>query len=635
MNTKITKERILLVGFKKVDATAMDEDDRELFIRRKKAIDMRLDGYVGREIRAQTGISESEVTRLFKRYTLMLVEGLFLGEVGLIPHSRVSSNVRRKALPIKHTEAQGGLSGALSYTLEKHPRIAIEFERQVFRKEFKFGHGSLYDKKHLCAVFYNICETEGVLENEWPINQPRGARKTITNYINKILESDFERAALATGGKLALTHSKAGTGRLPLFDNYDVYDLIEIDSYHVDAFFVLNITGDRRIQTKDVISRIWIIAAVCRRSNAILAIKFVFSSEIRAQDLVDLICEAYTGCWKPRQTLSVLDLKYSDSAGMPGYSVPALKNHTWGAVCLDNAMQHHANQVYELALHAIGFGINFGPLNQPARRSKVEALFKRISSRVMHQIESTTGSSPENGRAESPEKAAIYYQIDVDDALEVMDVYTANYNGIPQGGLNKGNSPLEILLNYCNDRNVFLPASSEAYLNSIALGSTTREARVTGSIEKGIRPRIKLDQAIYTSPDLANSPSLIGTTLTIRITPNDYRYVEAYLPDGIYFGTLTVEAAWRNIAHSVTTRRLVNRALYKREFEVMEGENPVLAWQRHMRANPNPANNRELQRLKEESKGGVPESPMEDPAEEGVSQKPVVSERWKNLDILK
>lgn len=635
MKINITKEKVIAVGFKAVDATAMSEEDRAIFLRRKKAIEMRLDGLTGREIREQTDIIESEQTRLFKRYTVMLLEGVFLGEAGLVPHSRMGSNIRRKALPDKHTEAQGGLSGALSYTLEKFPEIAQRFVAEVFRKDVKFGHGAKYDKKYLCAVFYNICEDEGVLPGEWPFNQLSGASKTIRTYINTILESDFERAALATGGKLALTHSKAGTGKIPLFDNYDVYDLIEIDSYHVDAFFVLNITGDRRVKTSDVISRIWMIAAVCRRSNAVLAIKFVFSSEIRAQDLVDLICDAYTGCWVPRETLHVPGLKYSEAGGMPGYSIPALKNHTWGAVCLDNAMQHHANQVYELALHSIGFGINFGPLKQPARRSKVEALFKRISSRVMHQIESTTGSSPENGRAEFPEKAAIYYQIDVDNALEVMDVYTANYNGTPQGGLNKAHSPLEILLAYCNDRNTLLTTSSESYLNSIALGSTTRKARVTGSTIKGIRPRIKLDQAIYTSADLSNSSGLIGTTLTIRITPNDYRHVEAYLPDGIFFGILTVETAWRNIVHSVTTRRLVNRALRKREFEVLEGESPLLAWRRHMRNSSSPQANRELQRLKEESSGHVAERPEDQAVDTSVTDKPSLSERWKNLDILK
>jgi len=635
MNSKFTKERVLAIGFKRVDASSLDEGVRSIFLRRKHAVDMRLDGYTGGEIRKLTGISESEITRLYARFTMMTEEGVLLGEAGLIPNSRIRKNVRHKPLPTKHTEAHGGLTGALGYTLARYPGIADKFATEVFRKDFKFGHGARYEKAQLCAVFYDICRSEGVQEGEWPLNKARGARKTILNFIKQILESDFERAALATGGPIALTHSKAGTGYPALFDNYDVYDLIEIDSYHVDAFFVLNISGDRRSQTKDVISRIWLIAAVCRRSNAVLAIKFAFSSEIRAQDLIDLICDAYRGGWQPRKTFNVLDLKYSDYAGMPGYSFPELKNHTWGAVSLDNAMQHHANQVYELALHTIGFGINYGPLKQPARRSKVEGLFKRISSKVMHPLASTTGSSPEKGRAESPEEGAAYYQIDVDDALEVMDVYTANYNGVPQGGLNKANSPLEILHDYCNDSNALLPVSSEVYLSTVELGSMVRRASVTGSIEKGIRPRIKLDQALYTSPDLANSPSLIGTKLLIRINPSDYRYVEAYLEDGVYFGTLTVEAAWRNLVHSVTTRKLVNRALFKREFMIMEGESPVVAWQRHLRAHASPSSNRELERLKHEAKERQMPAKISETIKMDSSPESAITERWKKLDILK
>lgn len=330
MKSKVTRERIADIGFKSVDASVMDQDNRDIFLRRKLAIELRLDGCTGRKIRDQTAISESEVTRLFTRYTTMSDDGVFEGEAGLVPHGRLRANARLKELPMKHSESQGGLAGALGYTLERYPGILDRFTKKVFRKDFKFGHGARYQKVELCAEFYDICRSEGVLENQWPLNQPRGARKTINRLINEILESDFERAALATGGPVALTHAKAGTGHAKLFDNYDVYDLIEIDSYHSDAFFVLNISGDRRVKTKDVISRFWIIAAVCRRSNAVLAIKFVFSSEIRAQDLVDLICDAYRGCWQPRRTLNVVGLKYSDYAGMPGYSFPGLKKSHMG-----------------------------------------------------------------------------------------------------------------------------------------------------------------------------------------------------------------------------------------------------------------------------------------------------------------
>jgi hypothetical protein len=635
MSSGISRERIIFVGFEVVDPALMESENKKIFLRRREAINLRLDGNTGPEIKRITGVHESELSRLFKRYTTLNENGVFYGEAGLIPQYRIRSYQRKKPPGIKHSESQGGLSGILGYTLARHPEIEKKFESEVFRTELKFGHGVNFSKKWLCRIFYDICKSEGVASDEWPLNQSRGARKTIGKYIDDILHSDFKRAALASGGRIALTHSKVGTGYIPLLEDFNVYDFIEIDSWHMDAFFVLNVSGDKRIKTKDVISRVWMIAAVCRRSNAVLANKFVFSSEISSQDLLDLICEAYVGGWAPRDTLNIRDLKYTESAGMPSYSVPGLRHHIWGSICLDNAMQHHATRVHELALHSLGFSINFGPLEQPARRPKVEGLFKRIATNVFHQLSSTTGSNPQNGRAESPEEAAIYYQIDVEDALEVMDVLTANYNGIPQGGLNKANSPLDVMRSYCTDKNTLLPKSHEAYLNSISLGSFTRQAKVTGNMAKGVRPRIKLDQAIYTSPDLANSPHLIGKYLLVRIDPNDYRTVEAYLPDGIYFGVVTVEAAWRNVKHSVITRRIVNRAQFKKEFEIMEGESPILAWERHLRANAGASHNRELVRLKIEAENKAGTAKLELPEETPAISINYTAERWKNLDILK
>lgn len=634
MKNKISRERLSSVGFEKVDPSLLEPAIRESFVRRQHAIELKLDGLTGAEIHRITGLPESEITRFFKRYTALTEEGIFWGESALIPQSRIVSYQRRKPLEKKGSEQKDGMSGALSYTLAKFPTISEKFKAAVFRTDLEYACGSRYDKRQLCNIFYDICAAAGLTAEDWPFNQARGARRTITRYIDKLLNDDFQRAALATGGSIALIHSKVGTGYSPFLESCDVYDLIEIDSYHVDAFFVLNISGDKRTKTKDVISRIWLMAAICRRSNAILATKFVFASEVRSQDLVDLICEAYVGGWAPREILNVKDLRYSELSGMPCYSVPKLRHHIWGGICLDNAMQHHANKVYELALHSLGFSINFGPLGQPARRPNIERLFKRIATKVMHQLPSTTGSSPADGRADAPEKAAIRYQIDVDDALEVMDVYTANYNGTPQGGMNKANSPLDILRDYCANDDLLIPATPESYINSVSLGSSTREVKVTGSIKHGIRPRIKLDQAIYTSTELANSPHLIGKKLTIRIKPHDYRYVEAYIDDGIYLGMLTVEASWRHIAHSVTTRKLVNRALAKKEFQIAEGQHPVLAWQKHLIANASPANARELKRLQEErcdTSQLIPKGQVEIVPEQPSNS---VSERWRFLDIF-
>lgn len=71
MSEKISRERIVFVGFEVVDPSLMDASSKDIFLRRREAIRLRLDGNTGKEIRKVTGIQESEVTRLFKRYTTL------------------------------------------------------------------------------------------------------------------------------------------------------------------------------------------------------------------------------------------------------------------------------------------------------------------------------------------------------------------------------------------------------------------------------------------------------------------------------------------------------------------------------------------------------------------------------------
>lgn len=147
MSKGISRERISFVGYEVVDPILMDTTSKETFIRRREAINLRLDGYTGSEIRKFTGIQESEQTRLFKRYTTLNEKGIYLGEVGLIPRYRVEPYKRVKPPVIKHTESQGGLSGVLGYTLEKYPGIEEKFELEVLQKSLSSDRVSSSVKK--------------------------------------------------------------------------------------------------------------------------------------------------------------------------------------------------------------------------------------------------------------------------------------------------------------------------------------------------------------------------------------------------------------------------------------------------------------------------------------------------------
>ncbi|MCQ2996552.1 hypothetical protein NLO95_20825 [Pseudomonas syringae] len=594
-------EHITGIKYKTVDPAILRDKDRKLFVRRRDAIMARLNGAALKDIESETGVVGPEVVRLLKRFKMKSDDGVCFGEIALIPRQRVKRYERKKPLSPKRSEQKGGMAGVLGMLLRSKPNIEAKFAQKVIGMDSPVSGGTKYQKNLMCQEFYKICETEGVTKDEWPFTQSRSANRTLCRYIDEILESDFVTGAVMLGGAVNLIHSTTGRGVEPLLTNFDVLDVLEIDSHYLDGIFVLNIKGDRRVTTEDVIDRFWLISARCRKSKAVFAARYVFSSEVTAMDVFQVICDAFLGTWRPQQKFSFPDLKYMPGAGMPAYIFSQLKYHCITAIYFDNAMQHYANDVKGLCLDVLGIAIDYGPLNLPSRRNTIEGLFKTISHRVLHTLASTTGSNPYDGRADNPVGAAVHYNINVDEALEVLDCYLANFNATPISGANKSNSPLQVIGSYLADTDRFIPSVPEVIVSTKGIGSVTKKCRVWGNMEKGVRPRVKLDKAIYTNVELSQSPHLVGQSVYIKINPSDYRYVTMYLESGVEFGELLVEAAWRDHKHSMQTRKLINRAHDKKAFTIMAGQAPVIAYRAHLMSKRSPANNRELQRLAAES----------------------------------
>lgn len=179
------------------------------------------------------------------------------------------------------------------------------------------------------------------------------------------------------------------------------------------------------------------------------------------------------------------------------------------------------------------------------------------------------------------------------------------------------------------------------------IGLITRKCRVQGNISKGIRPRIKLDRALYTSPEFSEMANLIGVSVIVKINPADYRRVTVYLDNGIEVGELQVEAAWREYKHSVETRKMINRAHDKKHFEIYAGQNPIAAYRHHLLTDRSARNNLELKRLEQDLADSnisqilgdkqlpVEASPVHPPVAKPNSSTKDNKPKWENLDAFK
>ena len=580
-----------------VDVDALDVETRKIFVPRLRAMELRFAGLNGNIIYEQTGISNSEQSRLFKRFASVDNDGRCWGDRALLPGQHICGYERKAPFKNKRASQHGSLSGVLTATFKKHPKVEEDLIAEIF-KFHSLNKGMKFDLGILYSFFKNLLRDAGVKDNEWPFNERRGGRRTLQKYIKKVLETDYIKASLTLGSK-GSTHARLGSGELGLIDANIPFDTIEVDAYKIDKFCIMNVEPLPGIYVPRLVERFWLIAAVEKLTKGILACRFVFSSEVRAQDVQDLLIDAFLGDWRPMKSITVKNLEYPPGSGMMGYILPETQNMLWGMVSLDNALAHHANIVKEDLRGNLGFVINLGQLGHPERRWAIEGTFLQVARRVMHRVPSTTGSSPAEGRADNAEEKAELYEVFVDEAQQILDVWVATYNITPKMGSNFSKSPAELMYAYLHNhkQRLIFPKANGVSINRVQLRADVETRVVRGSFESGVAPHITLAKARYTNPVLSRSPELFGTELLIKIDPDDYRAVEAVLPDGTSLGTLTVLGYWRKTKHSGITRKIINQAYNDRTFELTYLDDIVLSYLHHLTRNPNKQNNLSFTRM--------------------------------------
>lgn len=158
---RVTLADLERLGYGKVEESCLSETDRQLFLRRKKAVELKLSGNHLKAITKSTGLRGAEVCRLFGRYTQIGQDGRYEGERALIPNKRIVPYSRKNLEFIKRTEQRGGLSGMLGLTLRKHPAVLDRFIDIALQKHTDAYRGVTYKKSYYYVEFLNLLREEG------------------------------------------------------------------------------------------------------------------------------------------------------------------------------------------------------------------------------------------------------------------------------------------------------------------------------------------------------------------------------------------------------------------------------------------------------------------------------------------
>lgn len=555
---------------------ALPESDKELFLTRSKAITMYAEGFPVKKIMEVTGMPRNNLSYFANRCLRFGSDGRILGFRALIPYYRIKPYVRTKSGGYKFPEAQGGMSGAMSRVLAEFPDIDKKL-RQYIRKEATADlhvHEKRISINALHRLFLKSLKAAGLGEIEWPFNTKHKGKRSLQSYLNRVLDESFDRSVRTREEQVAAAHLAVGAGQERFLRFEEPFDAVQLDAYNINAFFTVEFDTPEGTTTEVLLERIWLIALIEFISGSVLSYSVVYRSEVSAEDVLDVIRMAIRPA--ERLELTIPELRYPESGGLPAEVIPACKGAMWGAILLDGALAHLSNAITVRARKHCGFVINWGPVAHFERRPDVERYFNEISNNIFLRLPSTTGSNPGKGRAKNADQQALRHKIRANEVEQLIAVYTAQHNSTPSEGLSY-NSPLDVLNGYFgrNPDHFLLRHLPIRAKDAAGLIPIIKECVIRGGRSVGRRPYVQIDGAKYTSPLMAHSPELIGMRVLIEMM-DDYRYGTAYLKsNGAELGLVSVMGRWSATRHSYKTRKIINRLIAKRILVVSSTDDPI------------------------------------------------------------
>jgi len=556
-----------------VDADALPQDRRELFLRRKTGIQLYFDGATEAEIREACGFGRSHIYRLItERCLAQHPDGNVNGWRGALPHRRVKEWSR--TTPLEVSDAGAGAAGALRWLFESPGGSDLEakFRKQIVGKVPKLA-AAMRPKQELFTWFIKELRAAGLeARGEWPFNVERLGYVSICKFIDRVMDENPRRQRQLLGGREAERKARAGDGadrpRLRVFQR------VECDAHKLDSRMVVAIPSPHGGYETRKIRRLWVIAIIEVESRAVLGYHLSLHPECNAEDVLRTVKRALTR-WAPRE-LHWSGNAYVDGAGLPSAHHERYLGACWDEFSVDGAMANICARVERRLREVVGSMIlkPQNPTSYASRRSKddrpfIESFFGQLARGGFHRLSTTTGSRPTDKRGADPDQAAAETQFQLEYAEELLDTLIANYNARPHSGLG-WRSPLA-QLDFLNSREPERIRQADAG-EVQRMVSVRKLCTLKGGVSTGRRPYFQFANARYSAEWLALRTDLLGKLLWLQLEDeDDARFASVSTERGEFLGVVRAAPPWNRSPHTLYMRQAI-RALEKRRMLHLTGQ---------------------------------------------------------------
>lgn len=541
---------------------------RDIYKRRKMAVDMYIDGYKISEIEEKTSIKHSNLPRLLERCLCEDENNVQYGYVGLFPRKRIDSG-----------SGDSDLRQLFGQLLILHPDLEAYIKGNYFGIA-PYTTERVMNIRTLHEKFLRKCKELQISDDEYPFNTDTQGYYSLYRYVKKIERENIELAANRESKEVRQKIKSTGIGRKYIQNPLAPFNTVQIDGHVIDIIYTTQVRmPDGTIQVMNA-HRCWLFAVIDVATRCIIG--YSMSQEMNYNQFD--VLRAFQNSILPHKMIDfkIPGFSYPSNGGFPSIALPETRYALFDMVMLDNAKSHLSKNVRNKALNVINCTLNYGSVATPETRGIIERFFGTLETKGFHRLPMTTDSQMNGGKRRNPEYNAVKYDVTYDDILEIIEQLIIQYNNSPHEAL-YNNTPMQEMERKIREYGMMPTIASERKIEDIKkLMYHTVTRRVCGGTKNGKRPYVSFMNAQYRNDILASSNIYLGKEITLLINPDDVSTVEAFTEDGIPLGTLRANGERGQKSHSLKSRQAINHYAKQNKLDNRIFSTPITAYEQEL-----------------------------------------------------
>lgn len=522
-------------NWKTVNVDVLPTHTKEIFLNRKEAVDLYIDGLALKDVSDNTGISSSEIIRFVRKCIVFDEHQEQIGYAALIPNKRTVK-----------------VQGKLNKLFLKYPTLKSFVLGNYFNdKEYTLEHNMSIKTLH--SKFVGECRRLGIQDYEYPFTLKDNGYYSLYTYI-KQTESEKQTETIRRQGKNAKQRFETtGYGVSNSMSSLHPYGIVQIDGHKIDMLYTVEVENEQGEIVRMPATRAWILAVIDVATRTILGYSISPYENYNQYDVLMAVHNSIA----PHQKIHFTHagLQYPENGGFPSLALPEIEWASFDMLMLDNAKSHLAKNTVDKLIYGVKCVVNYGSVATPETRGIVERFFKTIETNGFHRLPGTTGSNLRDNKRNCPEYESVKYGITYSDICELLEYLIAEYNNSAHSSL-ENQTPLQVLERRVRQAGMLpyiVPQEDRCNINKLTY--FTEERVLRGGYSSGSKPHISYLGTKYHAHDTHIPMNLIGNKVYIEVNPADVSHVDLYDNSGKYIANLVAVGEWGKRPHSLKTHK--------------------------------------------------------------------------------